>query len=247
MLKYISLGIIQGMTEFLPVSSSGHLAIAQKIFGITEGLVELDIVLHLGTLFAVVFFFFKDILKSARNLKLLALIAVVTLITGVIGIMGKDFFEGLFSSLAAVCAAWIFSGIMLLFTRNFLDGKRQDLNIKDAVILGITQAIAIIPGISRSGITISTLLWRRIDRLTAFSFSFLVFVPVILGAALFKAKNIGFAFRTEAGNLSAGFIFSCLSGFLALWLLKRVLVKAKFHYFGYYCIAMAIVVFLFVK
>jgi undecaprenyl-diphosphatase len=247
MFKYILLGIIQGLTEFLPVSSSGHLVIAQKILGISRGLVELEIVLHLGTLLAVFIFFFRDLLKALSDKKLFLLIIVVTLITGAIGVSGNDFFEGLFSSTKAVAFSWVFTGIILLLTKNFLGGKRDSLNFKDAVILGFTQGAGIIPGVSRSGITISTLLFRRVDKITSFTFSFLVSMPVILGAAVVKAHKIGFILKGQTLNLLTGFFFSFLFGIISIWLLKKILDKAKFYYFGYYCIAIAIIVFLFVK
>jgi undecaprenyl-diphosphatase len=246
-LKYVLLGIIQGFTEFLPVSSSGHLVVVQKILGISNGLVELEIILHLGTLFAIFIFLFKDIFKALTDKKSLFFIAIVTAITGVIGVLGNDFFEGLFSSTKAVSLSLVFTGIILLATRNFLAGSRKVLNVKDALILGIAQSIAIIPGVSRSGMTISTLLFRKADKLTAFTFSFLVSMPVILGAALFKAKEIGFIFKGHAINLIFGFAASFLSGLLAISLLKKVLYKARFYYFGYYCIIAAIAIFLFVK
>jgi undecaprenyl-diphosphatase len=245
--KYVLLGIVQGFTEFLPVSSSGHLAVIQKILGISDGLVELDIVLHLGTLCAVFIFLFRDIFKALADKNSLLLIAIVTAITGVIGILGNDFFEGLFSSVKAVSLSLVFTGIILLATRNFSTGSRKILNAKDAVILGITQAIAIIPGVSRSGTTISTMLFRRADRLTAFTFSFLVSIPVISGAALFKAKDIGFVFKGQALSLLCGFLASFFSGLLAVALLKKILYKAKFYYFGYYCIVAAIAIILFIK
>ena len=172
MLKYVLLGIIQGITEFLPVSSSAHLLILQRIMGMGGNEITLSIILHLGTAFALLIFFLKDIIRLLRNLKLLLLIILVTIITGIIGILGKDFFEGLFSSVKLVATALIFTGIILILTKRFMFSKRDNLNIKDAFVLGVTQAIAIIPGISRSGITISTLLFRKIDRELSFKFSF---------------------------------------------------------------------------
>jgi len=247
MLKFIILGTVQGLTEFLPVSSSGHLVIMKNLLGITSKGAELEIVLHLGTLLAVFIVFFKDLLKALSDKKLFLFIIVVTFITGIIGVFGNDFFEGLFSSVKAVAFAWIFTGIMLLLTKNFLAGKRNSLNLKDAVILGLTQGAGIIPGISRSGITISTLLFRRVDKMTSFTFSFLVSMPVILGAAIIKAKEIGFILSGQTLNLVVGFAFSFLSGIISIWLLKKVIDRAKFYYFGYYCIGAAIIVFLFVK
>lgn len=247
MLKYVILGMIQGITEFLPVSSSGHLVIMQKILGISGEEVVVSVILHLGTLVALLIFFFKDIAKLLRNFKALFLIIIVTLITGVIGILGKDFFEELFSLPKFVALAWIVSGIILILTRKFMDSKRNNVTAKDAVILGAAQGIAIIPGISRSGITISTLLFRGLDRETSFRFSFLASMPAVLGATILEAKKINFAFQVAPGNLFAGFLFSLLIGLLSLWILHAVLRKAKLHYFGYYCIILAIITLLFIK
>ncbi len=247
MFKYVILGIIQGLTEFLPVSSSAHLVIMQKLLGISGSGVVISIILHLGTLLSLIIFFFRDILKLLRNIKLVSLIIIVTAITGIIGVSGRDFFEGLFSSTRAVAIALIFTGIILILTRKFTAEKRNSLNIKDAIILGFTQGIAIIPGISRSGITISTLLFRKLDKETSFRFSFLVSIPVILGATLLESKNISLTHVLDIKNLIIGFIFSLLTGIFSLWILKRILNKAKLYYFGYYCIFIAIFTLLFIK
>ncbi len=244
MVKYILLGIVQGITEFFPVSSSGHLVIVQNILGMKGQELVLSVVLHLGTGLAVVIFFFKDILSALRKIKLLSLIFIVTTITAGMGFIGKDFFEDLFSSPRKVSVALIVTGIILISTRRFMGTKRKGLNIKDALILGFMQGLAIIPGISRSGITISTLLFRGLDKEISFNFSFLVSIPVIFGAALLESKKIDFALQANLPNFLAGFVFSLLSGLLALRLLKAILHKAKFHYFGYYCIFIAIITLL---
>lgn len=247
MIKYIFLGIIQGLTEFLPVSSSGHLVIVQKLLGINADQVAISIVLHLGTLLAVVVFFWKDILNLLKNPKLLGLAAIVVIITGIIGVLGKDFFESLFSSTKLVGIAWIFTGLMLIATKKFIRLDRDKLKVKDAIILGVTQGLAIIPGISRSGITISTLFFRRIQRTLAFTFSFIVSIPIILGAALLESRKIGSALETDIKDLIAGFIFSFFTGLLTLLILRLIINKAKFYYFGYYCIFMAIATLIFIK
>lgn len=247
MIKYIFLGVVQGLTEFLPVSSSGHLIVIQKLLGVKGNEVGVSLILHLGTSLALLIFFFKDILRVIRDTKMLALIIAVTLITGAIGLSGKDFFEGLFSSVRAVAFAWIVTGGVLLLTMRFMDAKRKDIKLKDAVILGIMQGIAIIPGISRSGITISTLLFRKIDRDLCFKFSFLVSLPVILGAALLEIKKINSALMLGLKDCAAGFVSSFFAGLIALWILKLVLHKARFYYFGYYCIIIAILTLLFIK
>lgn len=247
MIKYIFLGIVQGLTEFLPVSSSGHLVVAQKILGIHSNELAVSVILHLGTLLAIIIFFRRDILNLLRNPKLLGLAFVVVIITGIIGVLGKDSFERLFSSVKAVGVAWIFTGLILISTKKFIRLDREKLELKDALVLGLTQSLAIVPGISRSGITISTLFSRKIERKLAFTFSFLVSIPVILGAALLEARKIESAFHADIINLMAGFIFSFLTGILALAILKRVINKGKFYYFGYYCLFMAVVTLLFIR
>lgn len=247
MLKYIILGIIQGLTEFLPVSSSGHLVIMQKVLGISAGGLALSVVLHLGTVLALIIFFFKDILNLARNLKWLSLIIIVTIITGIIGLSGKDFFERLFTSPRIVAISLICTGIILILTRKFMVVKRSEVSFKDAFILGITQGIAIIPGISRSGITISTLIFRKIDQETSFKFSFLASIPAVLGAAILEMKHIRIALKFESMHFLVGFIFSFLTGLLALKLLKIILKQAKLYYFGYYCILIAVITLLFIR
>lgn len=247
MLKYIILGIIQGITEFLPVSSSGHLVIVQKLIGVTQQAVVISIVLHLGTSLALIIFFFNDILNLLRNIRLLSYIIIVTVVTGIIGVSGKDFFEKLFNSPRLVAMALIVTGTILILTKKFMQAKRSALNIKDAFTLGLTQGFAIIPGISRSGITISTLLFRGLDRETSFRFSFLASIPAIFGAAILEAKDISLTSNMQVGNLIIGFIFSLLTGILSLRILKIILVKAKLHYFGYYCIIIAIITLLFIR
>ena len=209
--------------------------------------VAVSIVLHLGTLAAVCIYFFKDIVKAARNIVMLWYIIIVTLITGVIGITGKDFFEGLFSSLEAICVAWLCTGVLLLVTKRFLARGRGDLGLKDSVILGCTQAISIIPGVSRSGMTISTLLFRGLSVKTAFSFSFLVSIPAVLGATLLEAKKIGFAVQGHAAALSVGFIASLCAGLASLMFLKQVLLKERFHWFGYYCIGISVFTLIYLR
>lgn len=247
MIKYILLGLVQGLTEFLPVSSSGHLVILQKILDIHAHEVAISVILHLGTLLAVIIFFWKDILNLLKNFKLLILVAVVVVITGVIGVLGKDFFESLFNSPKLVGVAWIFTGLLLIFTKRVTQLNRDKLNVKDALILGLTQGLAIVPGISRSGITISTLFFRKINRSLAFTFSFLVSIPIILGAAILESRKIEAIPKSDIINLGIGFVFSFLTGLVALLFLRKVIDKAKFYYFGYYCLLMAAVTWLFIK
>jgi len=247
MLNYIFLGIIQGFTEFLPVSSSGHLVLAQHLMGISKDVVALDVILHLGTVFALVIFFFKDILNLLRDKKTLFLLFLVTTITGLIGISGKKFFEDLFTSPKAVGIALIFTGIVLLITKKFKKGEKPALTVKDGLILGVTQGLAIVPGISRSGMTVSTLIFRKISRQECFRFSFLAAIPVILAAALLEVKHIDSAIHNNFNDLHAGFFASMICGLIALPLLRLILRKDKLYYFGYYCIIVAVLSLVFIK
>ncbi|MBU3958544.1 MAG: undecaprenyl-diphosphate phosphatase [Candidatus Omnitrophica bacterium] len=247
MLKYILLGIIQGTTEFLPVSSSGHLVILQNLFGITGNEIAVSIILHLATTLALIVFFFKDIVGLLRNLRLLVLILTVTVITGGIGILGKDFFEKLFHLPKFIAGTLVITGIILILSRRFMQGRRNTLTLKDAFLLGLSQGFAIIPGISRSGITLCALLFRKMDRESSFRLSFLASIPVVLGAAILEAREIDFALGLESGKLILAFMVAFLVGIISLRILKIILEKAKLHYFGYYCIFMGIILFLFMR
>lgn len=246
MLKYIFLGIVQGLTEFLPVSSSGHLVILGKLLGLSGQELAVPVVLHLGTLCALCLFFFRDILNLLRDVKWLVLIAVASIITGTIGVLGREFFEGLFSSPKLAAAALIVTGLILFKARLFINARRNILDIVDAVVLGLAQGAAIVPGISRSGITISALLFRRIDKELAFKFSFLAAIPAILGALFLEAKKVEFALAGNSSGLLAGFIASFISGIIALRLLRSALRKAQLHYFGIYCIIAGLVTLVFI-
>lgn len=247
MITYIILGIAQGLTEFLPVSSSAHLVILQKLMGFSGEGIALIALLHLGTVLSLIVFFFSDLIELCYKPKQIAYILLVTAITSFIGLLGKDFFESLFSSVKLAALALIITGIILFLASKFIYGRRNNIRAKDCLVLGITQAIAIIPGISRSGITLSTLLFRGIEKQEAFRFSFLVAIPVIFGANLLEAKNIGLALKADFTYILAGVIFSFLSGIFALVILKKVLQKAKLHYFGVYCIVIAVLTLIFVK
>ncbi len=239
------LGIVQGLTEFFPVSSSGHLVVLQKLFGISVGGVTLSVALHLGTTLATIIFFFKDIIKVLHNIRLLKLIIIVTVITGIIGFTGNNFFTRLFELPRWMALFLSVTGIILLFTQKFKDNKRNDLNTKDALILGLAQGLAIIPGISRSGITVAALLWRKIDRETSFRFSFIASIPAVLGATILKAGDFTFAGTGELLSLATGSLFSFAVGLFSLWMFGLAMRKARLHYFGYYCILVALAILLF--
>jgi undecaprenyl-diphosphatase len=247
MIEYIALGIVQGLTEFLPVSSSGHLAVLERLFGLSEQGVAISIILHLGTLGAVFVFFFRDILAALRNKRMIVFVLIVTCITGVIGVLGKDFFESLFTSVKAIAIGWIATGIILLLTKRCMNNSRTAVTNRDASILGIAQGIAIIPGVSRSGITIATMLYLGIEKVSGFTVSFLASIPAVAGAALLEAKDIHGTIAGDPRALAIGFVCSFGAGLFALWALKRVIAHARFHLFAYYCFACAIITLMWVK
>ncbi|MCM8770256.1 MAG: undecaprenyl-diphosphate phosphatase [Candidatus Omnitrophica bacterium] len=248
MLKCIILGLVQGLTEFLPISSSGHLVILGNIFGLQGSELFITVFLHLATALALVVFFIKDIFRAMRDIRLLMLILTVTLITGLIAISAKDFFESFFSNPKSVAVFLFITGVILISTMAMRAGKRdiKKLKFMDALILGVTQGLAIIPGISRSGTTLSLLLFRNLDYEAAFKFSFLAAIPAIVGAAILEFKNFP-AIKINKIDLSVAFMISFVTGLFSLFILKKIMIKRKFYLFGYYCIAIAVITFIFLK
>jgi undecaprenyl-diphosphatase len=247
-IDYIILGLIQGLTEFLPVSSSGHLVLASSLLRIDVDTVAIILVAHLGTLAAMILFFLKDIISLLTHKRLIGHILWVSLITGIIAISGKGFFESLFNSNLAVGAALLITGIVLIVTKFSCGAKNMgSINIKDSFLLGLAQGLSVIPGLSRSGLTICLLLFRGFEKESAFRFSFLAAIPAILGAFLFKMREIDSLAGLQVKGLSLAFFFSFISGLFALKVLKAILHKAKFHYFGYYCIILGALLFFVIR
>ncbi|MBN3038583.1 MAG: undecaprenyl-diphosphate phosphatase [Candidatus Omnitrophica bacterium] len=240
-IKYIFLGLIQGLTEFLPVSSSAHLVIFQELLDIQDNQLILDIVLHLGTLLAIIVFLYRDI-KSFLNKKIIFLVLLATFSTALVAILGKGFFESLFLSAKYVSLPLAITGIVLIFTkRHALDGRKlTHLKPADAVCFGLVQGICVIPGLSRSGLTISTLLLRNVERETAFKFSFLASILAVLGALFLELGCFSNLALCELKYMSFAFFTSFLSGLLALKILLLAIRKAKLHFFGYYCLILAL-------
>lgn len=258
-MEYLILGLIQGLTEFLPVSSSGHLVILQGIFNMENRLL-VTLSLHAGTLLALILFFkegikglLRDSWKSLRAgrkgiqkketaPRIIVYILIVTLITGLIGLGGKDFFENLFSRPRWAVAMLLVTALVLFSTRRFMKGERKfsELNIRDAGIMGLAQGISLIPGISRSGITIASLLWRGADREAAFRFSFLASIPAILGALILEFSRLPGLASPQIGYLLFGCVSAFVSGWIALVVLRKIIRWAKFPLFGYYCLAIAL-------
>lgn len=248
-LEAILLGVLQGATEFLPVSSSGHLALAQNLLGdfVQPGLV-FDILLHVGTMVAVIGYFWRDLVGLMtspwrRNevgrvqRRMLLLIVLGSVPTAFIGLLFKDFFEGLFDQPVIVCLMLLVTGGVLVLAERYREVGRKEATLtwKDALTVGTVQGLAIIPGISRSGSTIAALLLRGVDGETAARFSFLLALPAIFGAAMLSARDIGQLPTELLPVYLAGTGAAMLTGLLCIHLLMGVIRKRRLRWFAFYC------------
>jgi len=211
----IFLGILQGITEFLPISSSGHLVIFQKIFGFEEAPVVFDTLLHLGTLVALIIFFWKDIKKILQDKKLILLLIVGTIPVVIVGFLLQDKINEIFNSLLLVGVSFLITSVILFLTSLV---KKQEKNLKeitykDATIIGLFQALSILPGVSRSGSTMSGAFFRGIKKEDAFSFSFYLGMIAILGAAVLEVPQVTSFNSTDALQGFLGFLFATIVGF----------------------------------
>ena len=244
----IFLGLIQGLTEFLPVSSSGHLVLFQKIFGINIDCLLFDIVVHLGTLVAVCLVYHKSIWQIIKNpfcekgQKLI----FATLPTVIIAVMFKDFFKNSFDG--SLLAVGFFVTAIFMFVADYAcknNYQYKDLNYNNAITMGIFQGMAILPGISRSGSTITCAMVQGVRRNQSAEFSFLMSIPAILGSLVFELFDLtGSSFAVPVLPLIFGFVASAISGFFAIKLMLKVIKKARWKWFGFYMIALTIFVIL---
>jgi len=259
----IVLGIVQGLTEFLPVSSSGHLVLFQKLLGYEEPMISFDIAVHWGTLLAVFVFFGKDIWgmisqtfafllhlpkRSPKDLfmeypyTLVAMFVIIaTIPTAIIGLVFEEAFEYFFGSLLAVGIAWFIMGLILVLSRKFQGGGRNlsQMNQQDSFLIGLVQGLAIIPGISRSGSTILCAMLLGIEKREAARFSFLLSIPAILGAGVFKLRE-GIEFMGHSTwSLAIAFLTASLVGYISISFLLEFINRGKLYIFGYYCLAIS--------
>ncbi|MFH1156376.1 MAG: undecaprenyl-diphosphate phosphatase [Pseudomonadota bacterium] len=253
----VALGVLQGLTEFLPVSSSGHLVLGQHLFGIMEPALSFDISLHVGTLAAVFLVFFREILAMIRalarfagagsgagamlredmDLKLVLLILVGSVPTAVLGLVIKKYAMGAFASVGLVGVMLLLTGTFLWFTRRLPGGGVgvPGLSYSKAVWIGVVQGVAVLPGISRSGSTISAALLLGVDRETAGRFSFLLSLPAILGAeALSLRESMGTGLDLDPATLY-GTLAAFVVGYFALIVLLRIVRQGRLYLFAPYC------------
>jgi len=249
LVQSILLGALQGLTEFLPVSSSGHLAIAQHFLpGFEQPGVLFDVLLHVGTFGAVVLYFRReltDILTSpfrrdedARlHRRLLLLLVAGSVPTAVIGLTFRSFLEGLFHNIPVVSLMLLVTGTLLFVSERFRrTGRKEDrLTWGDALTVGAVQGLAIVPGISRSGSTIAALLLKGVNGETAARFSFLLALPAVFGAALLSAGDLQGILTEEIPLYLAGTGIAFLTGLLSIHLLMGVIRKRRLFAFAVYC------------
>lgn len=248
LLEAVLLGALQGATEFLPVSSSGHLVLAQHLLGISQPGIIFDVTLHLGTLLAIVIYFWSDVLglctclwrrdpQAVGERRLLTLLLAGSIPTAIVGLTFKDQVEGMFENPQLVAAMLLVTGTLLFIADRYRPGTRREgsLTVTDAVLTGIAQGAAIIPGISRAGSTIVALLLRGVSGETAARFSFLLSIPAVAGAALLSARDAGQLSTSELPTYLAGAGAALLVGLLAIHLLLGVLRRRRLGWFAIYC------------
>lgn len=236
MLNYIEaiiLSVVQGIGEWLPISSSGHLAIVQNIFGFQN--LSYDVFLHLASILAVLVMFWREIIKlfypwHKHNLSYLAFLVIAIIPAGLIGVYFKHYVEGAFSSFLFLGVFFLISGAVIYSTR-FSSERKDKIGFYDSVVMGIFQAIAILPGISRSGATISSGLFRGVKKTEVVKFSFLLAIPVILGAGLVEFKGF---LEINPVILIVSFLITFAVSLFSIKLLLKVIDKEKFYLFGIY-------------
>jgi undecaprenyl-diphosphatase len=256
----IVLGIIQGLTEFFPVSSSGHLVIFQRLFGMTQPEVLFDVIVHVGTLAAIILFFFKDIANIVRatvfflfdltagkttfsdgfkdaDVRMAFLIIIGTIPTVIIGLGLNAISATLFNSLIITGSALMVTSFLLLGTRwiNRSQTGQSDFNVKTALAVGIMQGVAVIPGLSRSGFTIATGLFFGLDRETAARYSFLLSIPAIVGALMLSLFSEMPGAVLPVNIVAVALVTSFIVGYGALSLLVKIVKKGHLYYFAPYC------------
>ncbi len=273
-IQTILMGLVQGLSEFLPISSSAHLVLTSNFYKVFKGIevvaesnqeIFLDIMLHLGTLIAVLIYFRKEILeiiralcsgnKEDKNFKLGVFIILGTVVSVVVALPLSDIAGKLVFKPAIVGILLIFTGVLLLFSENYAKKiiDKKELTLKNSVLIAIAQGLAALPGFSRSGLTIATGLLNGIGRAEAARYSFLLSIPIILGASMVYPLVSIDVHEVATYNWTAiiiGTIVSGISGYLCIKYFLKFVSKFSLSVFGYYCLAMGIfaaIFFSFVK
>ena len=258
-MSFILLGLLQGLTEFFPVSSSGHLVIAKYFLKLNLTGAAFEVLVHFGTVLAVVALFKKEVkelvvsffssiykLFQGENLKNIFkndsfskfawYLVISSVPAAIIGYGFNHYFEILFNQTMITSLMLFITGVIIWFSnKKYTSGKKNisDMNLKDAIYIGIAQAIAIIPGISRSGLTVFAGLFRNLDREFAAKYSFILSIPIILGAMIFEIKGLS-SLNVSINNLILSGLVACVSSYGAMKIFIRLLKNRKIYFFSYY-------------
>lgn len=234
----IFLGVVQGLTEFLPISSSGHLVLFQRLFGLEEGALTFDILLHLGTLLAVFAVFWRDLLGIMKHPfgKMGRLIIAGSIPTALIGFLFKDYFDTAFASGETLGVEFVITGVVIWWADTARRGfkKEREMGYADAFLIGALQGAAIMPALSRSGLTIMGALFRGLDREFAAKYSFLMSVPVILGAGVFDISDAMEQGMTIGLPEILGTLAAAVAGYFAIKYMIALIVKRGMRMFAWY-------------
>jgi undecaprenyl-diphosphatase len=243
-LEGMLLGAVQGLTEWLPISSSGHLVLVHHFVPV-EDPVAFDLILHVASLLVILLVFWRDIFellkgvlnKDKESINYVVKIIIASIPIAIVGVLFEDMVDAAFSNLLSVGICLFLTAVLLLLSKYPLE-KEKPLGGKEAIIVGIAQAVAIFPGLSRSGATVSAGLMQGVKREDSARFAFLIAIPAIAGAAIFKLDEFTAIVEVEA--IVVGFFTCIIVGFLSLKLLLKILNANKFHYFAFYCIAIGV-------
>lgn len=248
LIKAIILGIIQGITEFLPISSTAHLVITPWIFGWngTVNSLSFDIAVHVGTLMSLLYCFWKDWINIIfKERKMIGYLIVGTIPAGVVGVTFHDLIESSLRNPLIIVFTLVFVGILMLVAEKVGKKQRNSVNFSDAIVIGTAQAIALIPGVSRSGVTITAGLFKGLDRAYAAKFSFLLSTPVVAGAATLDfCKSLKVGYSHDISIFIIGVFSAALTGIIAIKFLLSFLKKYSLNLFIYYRWVLAGVIFL---
>jgi len=256
-IESITSGVVQGLTEFLPVSSSGHLVLLHFFFGIKEPQILFDLFLHMGTLAAVLIYFRRDIIEIvSKKRHMLWLVLLGTIPLAFLALLFKfcvvieNGFKQIFVNPFLVGFLLIITGLWLCLPNILKKNERPKTDIRNwqAIVVGLAQALAVLPGISRSGATISTGLLCDLEHKSAARYSFLLSIPAIIGVTIFKFRDInGSIHQNGFWIMIPGFLAALLVGYVAIHLLLKIVYAGRLYFFGFYCFLMGLIVMLGVK
>lgn len=243
------LGLVQGLTEFLPVSSSGHLVLAERLVGFRPEGVFFEVMVHVATLLSVIVAYYRRIVELLRGLfsgepaawQYAGLLLLASLPAAAAGILLKDYFERTFHSMPALGWQFLITAAVLWSTRLAIPRATETrITPLKALLIGVAQAVAIVPAISRSGTTIAAAMWSRLGARAAAEFSFLMSIIVIAGSGVLEARHIPLGTPLFTPGLVWAFVAAMLSGLAAIRFLVRLLESQRFHRFAPYCAVLGV-------